>query len=153
MKIPVTYTEAKQLYPQEVAAAVRALRASSSVNQKAPLSKIEWEYIISVKVEGFTLADIHSGEVQRRMAERAKLSWETRIQQQLDASKALLHAFVGHWVHNSEQLLKLPPEWVKHTREEFRKMREEQEAYEALPATEKEARKRDHSAMVKRRPV
>lgn len=150
MKVPLTYAEAKQRHPQEVAAAVRALRASSSKHKLAAPSKIEWEYVIAVRVEGFSMEEVRTGAVLKRMAERSKLPLETRIQDRLNDSSAILHASLEHWRHDSELLPKLPPEWVNHVRDEFQKALQERAAYEALPKGEKDAREQGRKSTAKR---
>ena len=145
MKIPITYAEAKQRHPKEVAACVRALRASSSTHKAASPSKLEWEYSISVSVEGITMDQIRSGEARKRAEAEAKLSLEERIKDQLERSKACLVASVGRWLHG-EVLDTPPPEWEKNVRREIHKLDEERRAYEALPESEKELRKRESLA-------
>lgn len=137
VRIPVTYEEAKLRHPREVAASVRALRASSSQHKATAPSKLEWYYTIAVRIDSIPLRDIESW---RKKAEAyAKLSFEERVQDQLSRSKAFLHASVGHWSHH-DGVSTLPPEWEQHTREELEKLQLQRNAFEALPAKERRQR-------------
>ena len=133
MKIPILYEEAKQRHPKEVAASVRALRASSSMHRGIAPSKLDWYYTIAVRV------DTHAPLVLsglRPPPKPSKLPPEQQIQRTLSRSRAFLHAAVGRWSHH-DGLATLPPEWEQHLRNEARKIREQQAAYEALPEKER----------------
>lgn len=137
MRIPISYEEAKQRHPREVAASVRALRASGSQHKAVAPSKLDWYYTIAVRIDSLPTRDI---EGWRKKAEAyAKLSLEERVQDQLSRSKAFLHASVEHWTHHDGVSL-LPPEWERHTREELEKLRLQRNAFEALPAKERRRR-------------
>lgn len=149
MKIPISYAEAKQRHPEEVAAAVRALRASTSKHRTEAPSKLEWEYSIAVEARSST-SDILSGAFKSQLEEFNRLSLEQRIEDQLSRSSAVLMTSKGIWRHASP-LKVCPPEWERNVRQELTKAQAERVAYEALPDSEKETRKREALASMQGR--
>ncbi len=133
MKIPLTYEEAKQRHPREVAAAVRALRASISIQKATAPSKLDWYYTIAVRIDSKAPLTIGGFRPPRKPSKRPL---EEQVHDQLSRSRAFLHASVGRWSHNAP-LTTLPPEWERHTRDELGKIFAERAAYEALPASER----------------
>lgn len=139
VKIPILYEEAKQRHPREVAASVRALRASSSMHRGIAPSKIDWYYTIAVR------PDTHAPLILtglRPPPKPSKLPLEQEVQRTLSRSRAFLHAAVGRWSHH-DGLSALPPEWEQHLRDELRKIQEARAAFEALPKKEQEFREEE----------
>jgi hypothetical protein len=149
VKILVDYAEAKLRHPQEVAAAVRALRASASKHKAEAPSKLEWSYDIAVEVRSVSIQTLMSNQFRDEIRKQEKKSVEELVQDQLSRSRAVLMASKGHWRH-AITLEVTPPEWERRTRSEVVKSRHEQAAYEALPAAEKEIRKQGALAAAKR---